>query len=571
MKLHSAVSLLSCLLVLVVSVDGATVSRVTSLTVSSPHGEEHGHEHSGEDEHVEHKEHGEHSDHDGHAAHNEEDDKDHSVIPDLDHRNDDDEDEGGVPGESEHTHEAEGHGHDGQAESHGHTGHGKEHSDYGHGVSHAHAESDDQVAFALAVMLLGTVGWVMSLFYFVNYPDEDVRNSTWDTLSSMVAIFSAVLIFSAAKEIFIHFMGGEGNHHGPPSTEALVGGFVRFFVMFGFVQYLCWHYKSRLYAFSYCVGIGAHVVGFAAIDAFGTMLTTDFFSESVGHCLAGITISMVALYGVNHVAWMLKERSDGSELWKEACNESESESIGLCMGLLFSMVLRMAITGALPPVHGSPRYKTHSEVLWLMGISIGLTPLVMGTRVVRSIYASHESPIVKRMIGTLQESLSMTMGWCLLFWGYWQFYSATANEGVGAGGQMSQRVIMALVFSAFVFASIIGIDFIADRSTRVIREQHADHMEKALRALLKTLALLMGLSWESAFTVAVRSVAVGFPHDMRHLVTIVLTIILCLTVLPAWALYIWPKSSVAREMEESMEKANEKAAYEDGIKHTATA
>merc|ERR1712187_265780 len=95
---------------------------------------------------------------------------------------------------------------------------------------------------------------------------------------------------------------------------------------------------------------------------------------------------------------------------------------------------------------------------------------------VQKAWIKHDTNVmVKVVMMTLEQSLSMTMGWTLLFWGYWEFYAAVANQEA-PGGRMSQRVIMALVFSAIVFGSIVFIDFIADISSQ--------ELEESLRGLL---------------------------------------------------------------------------------------
>merc|ERR1719203_2452650 len=144
------------------------------------------------------------------------------------------------------------------------------------------------------------------------------------------------------------------------------------------------------------------------------------------------------------------------------------------------------------------------------------------------------------MLETFQVTIRMTMGWSLLFWGYWCFYNRAESDDK-YGGILGQRIVMAVVFSVIVFFSIAFIDKIAD----FFRNQGsnvAEAIEDGCRALLKTFALLMGLSWEATFAEGVNAVSFVYPEDMRMYVVVSLSLLLCAIVLPAWALYIVPKS-----------------------------
>merc|ERR1712014_346737 len=65
-------------------------------------------------------------------------------------------------------------------------------------------------------------------------------------------------------------------------------------------------------------------------------------------------------------------------------------------------------------------------------------------------------------------------------------------------------------------------------------------LEYGLRSLLKTCALLMGLSWEATFNQGVHAIGLKYEGSTRTLVIVLLTTATCLVVLPAWAMYIVP-------------------------------
>merc|ERR1740130_2016258 len=72
------------------------------------------------------------------------------------------------------------------------------------------------VGVSMAATLLGSISFVMCLYYFINYDDEDIKKMSWETISSTISIFCAVLLFSSfndmAEAYIINPVFGEGDN-----------------------------------------------------------------------------------------------------------------------------------------------------------------------------------------------------------------------------------------------------------------------------------------------------------------------------------------------------------------------
>ena len=63
---------------------------------------------------------------------------------------------------------------------------------------------------AVALMLLGSMCFFMSLFYLVNHSVRNIQTKTWETISSTVSVFSAITIYQAVRSIIYFVLGLHG-------------------------------------------------------------------------------------------------------------------------------------------------------------------------------------------------------------------------------------------------------------------------------------------------------------------------------------------------------------------------
>lgn len=420
-----------------------------------------------------------------------------------------------------------------------HGGHRSHHHPLLSGHNH-HTDPPSATSTVIALMLVGMMAMGMSLFYLVNYPDEDIQQVTWTILSSTISLFCAVLIFSALKAVLGICLGervGPHSHHLEPDWTTVIFSFLHFFFIFAINQLMLALHKNKNFPLKAWATIGGHMNAFAAIEAFGNLYHYYFSSSWQKGCIllvmASVTVTAVWLFAGSMRSRLQTHSKEQHLLFTEVCDEAGREYVSLTIGFLVSLLIRHMITAHLPPVHGSPRNKTQTEI-WLLFIwSITFIILLM-------VFAYMAREVMKQTHGMAsavahmaQNVLSMSGGWCLLSWGQWLFWSSV-GESMGEADKMQARMIMAIAFSAVVLSSIFIFDFIADHLAT----------QSGLRALISTMALLLGLAWEAVFTLSIESISGHYiEHPSQYIYCeLGLTFILCGIVLPAWVMYFLPKA-----------------------------
>eukprot|EP00747_Dinoflagellata_sp_TGD_P103083 gnl/TRDRNA2_/TRDRNA2_168855_c0_seq4.p1 gnl/TRDRNA2_/TRDRNA2_168855_c0~~gnl/TRDRNA2_/TRDRNA2_168855_c0_seq4.p1 ORF type:complete len:543 (-),score=45.52 gnl/TRDRNA2_/TRDRNA2_168855_c0_seq4:142-1770(-) len=417
-------------------------------------------------------------------------------------------------------------------------------SDSGHAAHHRPSRS----ATVIAVMLLGFVTLTMSIFYLTNFPKRAIRDSTWKLLSYMISLFCAVLIFAGLKDAMCYLFGeAKGDHHSPPDLKTIGLSFVRLMLLWSTVEVMLLHYRHKLLPLKAWGNIGAHVVGFAAIDFFGDVQHYDPFPGHVMLCFLAVIIAFLGMGCLSLLGAALRRAlldEKGFDDLDEQRRETEDEMTFIATGMLLSLVIRFMITGHLPPTHGAPRDKTSREVGLLLGASAVL--FLMLVIVSRLLHRLSESETVRRSVVICQGTLAMTLGWCLVSWAQWTFWYATDGKGMGQSDKMAARMLMAVSDSVIAVVGICSIEFCKSR----VGMDKTTH-----KAVRQVLGLLLGLSWEGAFAQAEEGLGDKFQDGGHHMLAVVgLSLSMCLVVLPAWALFILPRSqSGDDELEASLE------------------
>mmetsp|Transcript_56235 Transcript_56235/g.108514 ORF Transcript_56235/g.108514 Transcript_56235/m.108514 type:complete len:594 (+) Transcript_56235:103-1884(+) len=427
---------------------------------------------------------------------------------------------GGQEVDHEHGHE-DGHGHDPGHGGHGHAGHGD------HGGHHAHHAT--AVGTTAGVMLLGNVAFVMALFYLVNWHDNDIVEYTWRILSTTVSIFCAVLIYGVIREMVLLMDG------------TLVSELMVFLALWMLSQGFLLLFKEQIGPLKAFGTLSAHITGFAGMEAFFSIQKLDSFSASWPQGIPVVFVFLVVSVALFFAFDKLRElisQSDGKEdegdiAWDEQCEETENDVVALGLSFLMSVVIRYAISGQPPTGYGSPVGRPPIKVLELLlcGVAFGLLTGVATFFVVRLEWKKATLSLY-RLSSLLQLVFGLTMSWCFYFGIQWYFLYMFGDPMLrGTVG----KLLEALVVSFFSMVSIFVLDCIGDGSP---------NFKSALTGVIVAIGLLVGISWEHAFTHAIDELAASMAESEidRVEIKMIAAVILVASVLPAWRLYILPKS-----------------------------
>lgn len=437
----------------------------------------------------------------------------------------------------------------------------------------------------MSVMLLGGIAFIMALFYLVNHPDKDMKYYSWSVISATISIFVAVLSFCSIRfveekefleyqskptriifkgmQLLIFFCALEG-------AIALMTGAVSspcLWRSFGCLWGSCPsppreapEYKDFLTVRVKCVcTLLAHVTGFAAIDFGGELQHGQIFedypaSTFLAPLVMGITLGVIArvfrILRHNKVTSYHSldpsPRADKEactlewnlEFWQEECFEAENDVVGLCVSFLLVQACRFNISGVLPDALGVEEEHYHHDsacVVKLVATSVafaGSTVFLLRLSP-RIAHLSSSSMIVHRIEMIVQNAVSMSFAWSLLYAAKWHLaeYHVLGNPNF-----ITARLVLCLFVSFVVFGIVTVLDKLADFD---LADEELDKIvDEAIVTLISSLGLAVGFSWEQAFDGAMEVIADETGN--AELATLGLAAVMCAVVVPAWRLYILP-------------------------------
>lgn len=402
----------------------------------------------------------------------------------------------------------------------------------------------EEVAMAKAVawILIGSIFTVISLVYLVNFPSKTVQVASWRTISNSISLFCAVLFFKAIKATV---MLAKGSAKLAPDASTLTAYFLVFLIFFVVVECFLLLLKKKPTNLAAWGLIGAHLVGFMAAYAFGTLQMHEPFSTGAGYSFMVIPIALLVIGSMCGLSGMIRNLIVSSDnvvdqyeaAWLKQCIHTEDEIIGFALGLVITQTVRFMILGRIPYFSG-PQVEDDSKHIWslfCMAIFFGLVMLVTD-QVRRYLIASEAGATYLRISHTCTQIFAMTVGWCLLFWGKYFFWYATGIDGpVSEGRVLICQMEMALGFSLVSFAVIILCDYSAQRFVG---------SKDMLESVSEAFEFVVALSWECLFMTALsEAMYADYPDKVQRFAkSTKICVTLCFFILPAWVLYILPKA-----------------------------
>eukprot|EP00933_Yihiella_yeosuensis_P048835 TRINITY_DN4524_c0_g1_i1.p1 TRINITY_DN4524_c0_g1~~TRINITY_DN4524_c0_g1_i1.p1 ORF type:complete len:676 (+),score=148.71 TRINITY_DN4524_c0_g1_i1:176-2203(+) len=409
-----------------------------------------------------------------------------------------------------------------------------------------------------STMLFGMMVYIMALVYLTNWPDPDIKHATWKTISNTLSILCALLIFHAIRDLTNILVKDETQavYHaalsedtfaglGAPGHGAVTRSFVLFVICFVLLEILLVWARKNPFRLASSGIVGGQLVAFMAADAFATAQESEPWNKTPSMSFAMVVIAMVstvimaviaasARQGVVNLDSAVDEQQD--EAWIQQCAHSEDMLISFAAGLTLTQYIRFKQMGYIPHFHGIQKNGNLSNISTLFGVGMGFGILACVFDLLTP-KLNQLGPAASRFGSMSMSVFGMTMSWCLLFSGKWYFNRIQDTEGiVGAEDLLVAQLMMAMMFGGFGFAGILVFDKLADKLS---------WLSKGFRVLNESIILLIGLSWESVFIMAIKQRAASLKakdQDAQAVKAAELGLVLCFMILPAWAMYIMPRA-----------------------------
>eukprot|EP00401_Gymnodinium_catenatum_P076244 CAMPEP_0117608742 /NCGR_PEP_ID=MMETSP0784-20121206/80962_1 /TAXON_ID=39447 /ORGANISM="" /LENGTH=596 /DNA_ID=CAMNT_0005412019 /DNA_START=62 /DNA_END=1852 /DNA_ORIENTATION=+ len=420
-------------------------------------------------------------------------------------------------------------------------------------------------SISIAATLIGAISFQMLLFYCLNHRDPDMRRASYETLSSTISIFCAVLLFTSINDVVeTYLLKGQPKEievvvdmlHmlfwfvAMQASLAIISGAVEEFKIFAKIHHIFGggsESESTIEANMKCFAVLlAHITGFASINAWSAVQHLDIFAQSPVASLLTVPISGLGMWGLQRVFDYMREKvslaDDGEmdekeKIWDEETEESENDVMGLTLSFQLVQSIRFALCSELPTSTGKESKlvsgnHTADDVTSLLYGALGFMGLVVITHICRPKHGHHEihgSETKKRFLDLLLTMTSMAFAWCAFYdtnWFFlWRFVDMRSNP-------MLLRVIVAIILSGTSFTAIWILDKLADL------ECTNDTFDAAARQMISTIGFLVGFAWEQCFDEATESLSEVMP--MKHVSKLGLAIFCAAIIVPAWRWWILP-------------------------------
>lgn len=451
-------------------------------------------------------------------------------------------------------------------------------------------ETSNTLPTVVSWILFGGVVMIMTVFYLVNYRDEDIKDATWLVLSNAISLFCAVLLFLSFRELIALITDGEEVRRlgaasdadwgqcwiaedrrltaavfsrrlaGVPTQKTLAIDAICALILFALWETILFLIRKRRALLSALGLIAAHCIGFSSLFAFGNMQQCEPFRDSPGYSFVVVIVGsalLVLVFGIAHLVRRRVASAAGVDAheahnWFHQCTHSEREAFAFAVSYLLAQFFTYISISELAPLHHVPKGIDPGDAVAEFYVIAGLCMGVILSGFLENAIATyhghhdlahdsghgHEMTRSQLSLHMIKDTLTFATGWSILELVKLCFWSATDDNGlIGEGDVMTSHVVIVFISSAMTFGIFFIIDFAADR-------MHG-HVGRGLRALGKSLMLLLGLAWEGAFWEGAHAMSDGMglaEKTSKMIMVILCSLSLCAVVMPAWIIYIVPQT-----------------------------
>lgn len=395
------------------------------------------------------------------------------------------------------------------------------------------------VDLALSMMLIGSVAFILTLFYLLNAKDPDIKRFSWGVLSGSICTFMGVRLGTAYNACWSYYVVGPA-----ASPESQIKAFgalaIGWYLLLQFIlAYWCGlltgkhtpDFKSlvlNLKCWAVMLGV---VTGSSSMSFFSLVQDYEKSNWIILYSMPLITFLVLSvIYAIgdsirHHLATLDDHIDPFEEAFDRFSDETEDVVIGLAVSHVITQTLRFHLTGTLPAPTGANRPGTEVELRDIVSLaSSSLVYIVLFLAVEQCLPKSWSR---------LKKRFKMILANCVAFA---LFYSFTWFALIVLGLQgPSQGLLVALGVTWGGFAAMVLLDKLADlECTGPVFDQN-------LRMLVMPIATLIGFGWKGAFAdagVTIVQKVTLFPAPLEQAI---LAMILLLVILPAWRWYILPK------------------------------
>eukprot|EP00930_Biecheleria_cincta_P029512 TRINITY_DN20526_c0_g1_i1.p1 TRINITY_DN20526_c0_g1~~TRINITY_DN20526_c0_g1_i1.p1 ORF type:complete len:699 (-),score=139.21 TRINITY_DN20526_c0_g1_i1:29-2125(-) len=299
----------------------------------------------------------------------------------------------------------------------------------------------------------------------------------------------------------------------------------------------------------------AHAAGFASIRAGTSLMHTSWFAQNVGTACVAVLVHLVVLILLFGTFDRLVQWHDKPEplveMYDEQIEEASNDVLSLTMSFLVVQCIKFGLTGVQGDEGGyQPAPSVPTD--WHGGLSlyaIGIIFLMLAMVLISWLKDRVDTPQWQQQAkDMLQSTCTMCFSWCFLFATRWCAIALYMHGTMGLKpGSMLLNVALSVLLSAFAFLCTLILDKVEDSFAR---EGETQAQAKMFKSVITALGLLVGLSWEHSFDVAVEVAAEKTSRPV--MMELVFTVVVVALIVPAWRRYVLTKQIYYAQLKEEM-------------------